>query len=139
MEKKMEEQVLIDATEVPPPYPEKNVENGGIPFTDRIVDEAQPAGKVEKEVVIDTHQLCNDLVGAAGKIWKLAQPRVREFTPTDIKNIAEPLESIVVKYDLTKYMKYFGYTQEFLLIYNTINVVAPRIKELKEPIHTSEF
>jgi hypothetical protein len=30
-------------------------------------------------------------------------------------------------------MKYLGYTQEILLVYNTISVVNVRMKELKEP------
>lgn len=119
-----------------PPYPESSVEDGTKQFTEIPAGQQQDQQQ-DQQIVIDTKQISYDLVDMAGKIWHVINPRVRVFEKNEIKNIAEPLTAVIEKHDLTRYMKYFGYTQEMLLIYNTFNVVAPRIKELKEPvIHT---
>ena len=140
MEKKMrkqnlvepvEEEVLMDNNQVPP-YP-TNEKNGTTQFTDG--EPAQTAPVEEPNIEVDTKQLSYDLVEMGGKIWHLVNPKVREFEKPEIRNIAEPLAAVIVKHDLTKYMKYLGYTQEILLVYNTISVVNVRMKELKEPVN----
>ena len=113
-----------------PPYPSKDGNNG---TTQSIDSEEKPAAEVPENIEIDTKQLSYDLVEMGGKIWHLVNPKVREFEKPEIKNIAEPLAAVIVKHDLTKYMKYLGYTQEILLVYNTVTVVNVRLKELKTP------
>lgn len=130
--KEMRTEPLIEPVEEGqvPPYPDQQGKNGTTQFT----DEPTSAPSEEPIIEVDTKQLSYDLVEMGGKIWHLVNPRVREFEKAEIKNIAEPLTAVIVKHDLTKYMKYLGYTQEILLVYNTISVVNVRIKELKEPV-----
>lgn len=130
MEKKMKETVILNPnllTEVPP-YPEKKDGSGTTQFIDPLAQ-----GEPEPKIEIDTKQLSYDLVEMAGKIWHLANSKVREFEKKEITNIASPLAAVIEKHDLTKYMKYLGYSQEILLVYNTISVVSIRMKELKKP------
>lgn len=104
-------------------------ENTTIPFT-----KAPGTSPTEEAVEVDIKVLSCDLVDAAGKIWHTVNPRVPEFEQSEIKKIATPLAAVIEKHGLTKYIKYMSYTQEILLVYNTFNVVAPRIKELKKPV-----
>lgn len=132
MDKKMKETILINPvkeTEPVPPYPEKKGENGTTPFINPL---DQPS-VAEEKITVDVKQLSYDLVEMSGKIWHLANPKVREFEKKEIVNIADPLAAVIEKHDLTRYMKYFGYTQEILLVYNTVSVVSVRMKELKKP------
>ena len=134
LEKKMRKENLIEEAPVEtdvPPYPERKENLGTKQFGETAAPESTPEADVP--LAVDTKQLSFDLVDMAGKIWHTINPRVREFERSEINNIAAPMAAVIEKYDLTKYMKYFGYTQEMLLIYNTFNVVAPRIKELKNP------
>lgn len=134
------EEILInpsDEQDEIPPYPEAPGAKGS---TDSSIDapaltpedspdaDAPTAAPVD----VDVQQLSYDLVDAAGRIWKVVQPKVREFTPTEIKNIASPLTKVIIKHDLTKYIPKLSYLDEFWLIYNTFNVVTPRLKELKQ-------
>ena len=134
MEKKMRKENLIETApeenEVPP-YPERKENAGTTQFGDIPAPAVTPVD--DTPLAVDTKQLSYDLVDMAGKIWKTINPRIREFERSEINNIAAPMAAVIEKYDLTKYMKYFGYTQEMLLVYNTFNVVAPRIKDLKKP------
>ncbi|MBU1122635.1 MAG: hypothetical protein KKF54_08110 [Candidatus Omnitrophica bacterium] len=113
-----------------PPYPEEPIKGKANSFTDRIVPE-EPS-KLEESVAIDTKQLCADLVKAGFQTAHLINPKIREATEKEVRNIGEPFANVVDKYDLTKYMKYFNYTQEVLLVYNVFGAVAIRIKEVKE-------
>jgi hypothetical protein len=131
MEKKMKETILVSPEPVTaevPPYPEKKGESGTTQFIDPLAQ-----GDPEPKIEVDTKQLSYDLVEMAGKIWHLTNPKVREFERKEITNIAGPLAAVIEKHDLTKYMKYLGYSQEILLVYNTFTVVSVRVKELKKP------
>lgn len=135
MEKKQKQNPSVLVQAEIPPYP-ANEKDGTIPSTEEgpKFSGAEDTVKEEPQIVIDTKQLSCDLVGMAGKMWHAANKRVPEFSTKEIQDIALPMAAVIEKYDLTKYMKYFGYTQEMLLVYNTFNVIAPRIKELKKPV-----
>lgn len=113
-----------------PPYPEPN---GTQSFNE--TTEIPPVEKKE-EIAIDVKQLSYDLVEMGFKMWHVVNPRVRELEDKECQNISTPLAHVIDKYDLTKYMKYAGYTQEILLVYNLGSAIVIRTKELKKPVET---
>ena len=129
----MDEVLLGKETEMEnekPPYPQEPGKRGDS-FTNRIEDAEEP-GSVEKQVYIDTKALAADLVRAGFQTANLINPKIREATETEIRNIGMPLASVIDKYDLVRYAKYLSYTQEVTLAFNLIKAIQVRVKEVKD-------
>jgi hypothetical protein len=128
--KKMEETILNPkGTEIDekPPYPSEP--GKGDLFTDRIV--AEP-GKTEQAIVIDIKALGGDIVRAGFQTANLINPKIREATEQEVRNIGLPLANVIEKYNLVQYAKYMSYAQEVSLAVNLIKAVQVRVKEVRE-------
>lgn len=127
----VQEETLVNPLETEvdekPPYPEEQVK--GDSFSDRIV--AEPSN-IEKEVHIDTKALGQDLVRAGFQVANIINPKIREATENEVRNIGLPLANIIDKYDLVKYAKYLSYTQEVTFAYNLIKAIQVRSKEVNQ-------
>lgn len=110
-----------------PPYPEEPGKASS--FTDRIP--AEP-GQTEQAVVVDIKVLGGDLVRAGFQVANLINPKIREASEQEVRNIGLPLANVIEKYNLVQYAKYLNYTQEVTLAFNLLKAIQVRVKEVKE-------
>lgn len=54
---------------------------------------------------IDIEEICGDIVALPFEVWAVLKPAVKPLSEVEKKLIAKPLSRIVVKYDVTRFMK----------------------------------
>jgi hypothetical protein len=54
---------------------------------------------------IDLEEICSDIVSLPFEVWAVLKPDVKPLSDAEKKLIGKPLSRIVVKYDVTRFMK----------------------------------
>ena len=93
---------------------------------------SSPTPSAKIEATPDVQELAKDLVTAGFEMAHAINPKIRELDEREKDNIGRPLAKVVVKYDLGKYLSYFSYVDEFMLVYNLGKAVTTRVKEVKD-------